>query len=139
MPPRRHWGGIEHHHRAVDRGQGAVGVLTEIPVGRARSALHCLQVMTAADRNAAAQRSSSRSEPAVRVDLARQLDGSAKQQQFLAERGLARVRMRDAARNLVDKVVLDRLPLFPRRELPAASPRAKTRGRYNERLPLFQR
>jgi hypothetical protein len=32
-PPWRHWGGVEHHHRAVDRGQGAVGVLAEIPLG----------------------------------------------------------------------------------------------------------
>jgi hypothetical protein len=27
-------GGVEHHHRAVDRGQGAVGVLAEILVSR---------------------------------------------------------------------------------------------------------
>jgi hypothetical protein len=26
-------GGLQHHHGAVDRGQGAVGVLAEIPVG----------------------------------------------------------------------------------------------------------
>src|SRR6266478_9528418 len=34
MPPWRHWGGVEHHHRAVDRGQGAAGVLAEILVAR---------------------------------------------------------------------------------------------------------
>jgi hypothetical protein len=34
MPSWRHWGGVEHHHRAVDRGQGTVGVLAEILVAR---------------------------------------------------------------------------------------------------------
>ena len=34
MPPWRHWGGVEHHDGAVDRGQGAVGVLAEILVAR---------------------------------------------------------------------------------------------------------
>jgi hypothetical protein len=33
-PPRRHWGGVEHHRSAVDRGQGAIGVLAEILVAR---------------------------------------------------------------------------------------------------------
>jgi hypothetical protein len=33
MPPWRLWGGVEHLHRVVDRGQGAEGVLAKIPVG----------------------------------------------------------------------------------------------------------
>jgi len=33
MPPSSFGGSVEHHHRAVDRSQGAVGVLAEIPLG----------------------------------------------------------------------------------------------------------
>jgi hypothetical protein len=34
MLPWRHWDGVEHHHRTVDRGQCAVGILAEILVAR---------------------------------------------------------------------------------------------------------
>src|SRR5438477_6471685 len=34
MLPWRHWGGVEHRHRAVEGGQGAAGVLAEVLVAR---------------------------------------------------------------------------------------------------------
>jgi hypothetical protein len=116
MPPRRHWGGVEHHHRTVDRGQGAVGVLAEILVARRVEQVEGEPLMLKAhhrrgDRDAALalDRHPIRPHPpplAARLDLARQLDRPAEQQQFLGQRGLAGVRMRNnrkgpPARNLV--------------------------------------
>src|SRR5260370_14098073 len=89
MPPWYLWGGVEHHHRAVDRGQGAVGVLAEIPWAEILVARRVEQVEgeppmfkahhRRGDRDAAlaVDRHPIRGRPpprAARLDLARQLD-----------------------------------------------------------------
>ena len=98
-------GGVEHHHGAVDRGQGAVGVLAEILVARRVEQVEGEPLMLEAhhrrgDRDAALalDRHPIRAHPpplAARRDLARQLDRPAKQQQFLGQGGLAGVRKRN--------------------------------------------
>jgi hypothetical protein len=98
-------GGVEHHDGAVDRDQGAVDVLAEIPMARRVEQVEGEPLVlkahhrrgdpdaaVALDRHPIGARPASLALP---LDLARQLDRSAKQQQFLGQGGLAGVRMRN--------------------------------------------
>ena len=98
-------GGVDHHHRAVDRGQRAVGVLGEVLVAR------CVQQVEDAaviferhhrrdDRDAALAFDRhpvglGGAAVALGLDVAGELDGAAEQQELFRQRGLARIRMRD--------------------------------------------
>ena len=99
-------GGVDHHHRGIDRGQRAIGVLGEILVARR---------VEQVEGDAVAARTSSPSEVtemprccsifiqsdrarrfcAARLDLAGEMDRAAEQQQLLGQRGLAGVGVRD--------------------------------------------
>src|SRR6266566_1250231 len=122
------FGSVEHHHRAVDRGQGAVGVLAEILVARRVQEVEGEPLVLEAhhrrgDRDAALalDRHPIRAHTpplTPRLDLARQLDRPAKQQQFLGQCGLAGVRMRNdrkgaPARNLVGKDTHQSVSIIP--------------------------
>ena len=98
-------GGVEHHHRRVDRGQRAVGVLAEVLVARRVEQVEGAAVILeghhrGGDRDAALLLDlhpvrARAPGVAARLDRARQLDGAAEQQQLLGQRGLARVRVGD--------------------------------------------
>jgi hypothetical protein len=83
---------------------------------RLKASPSCSKLITAEETETPRSRSTaiqSERAPPRAFTFARQLDRPAGQQQFLGQGGLAGVRMRDPARNLVGKVVLDRLRLFP--------------------------
>ena len=92
---------VQDHHRAVDGGQGAIGVLAEILVARRVEQVEGQAVMLEAhhrraDRDAALllDLHPVRARPAAvaaRLDLAGELDRAAEQQKLLGQRGLAGV------------------------------------------------
>ena len=98
-------GGVDHHHRRIDRGQGAVGVLAEILVARRVEKIeHRAAILEmhhrGGDRDAALllDLHPVRARTpciAARLDRARDMDGAAEQQQLLGERRLAGVGVRD--------------------------------------------
>ena len=98
-------GGVDHHHRRIDRGQGAVGVLAEILVARRVEKIeHRAAILEmhhrGGDRDAALllDLHPVRARApciAARLDRARDMDGAAEQQQLLGQRRLAGVGMGD--------------------------------------------
>ena len=98
-------GGVDHHHRGIDRGQRAVGVLGEVLVARRVEQVEDQVVVFEGhhrgdDRDAALALDRhpvglGRAAVALGLDVAGELDRAAEQQQLLGQRGLAGVRMRD--------------------------------------------
>ena len=96
---------VDHHHRGVDRGQHAIGVLGEVLVARRVEQVDRVAGVVelhhrARDRDAAllldlhpVGRRVARA--LARLDGAGHLDRAAEQQQLLGQRRLARVRVRD--------------------------------------------
>ena len=95
-------GGVDHHHRRIDRGQGAVGVLAEILVARRVQEIeHRAAILEmhhrGGDRDAALllDLHPVRARPpgiAARLDGARDMDGAAEQQQLLGRASSCRRR-----------------------------------------------
>ena len=97
------FGGVDHHHRRVDRGQHAVGVLGKILVARRVEQIDGVAGILelhdrAGDRDAAllldlhpVRRRVTRA--LARLDGAGHLDRSAEEQQFFGQRRLARIRV----------------------------------------------
>ena len=98
-------GGVDHHHRRVDRGERAIGVLGEVLVARRVEQVEHAAVVIEGHhrgdhRNAALALDrhpvgAGRAAVALGLDLAGEIDGAAEQQQLLGQRGLAGVRVRD--------------------------------------------
>ena len=98
-------GGIDHHDGGVDRGQRAVGVFGKVLVARRvqqveHQALEFEGHHRGDDGNAALALDlhpvgTGVAAFALGLDLAGEIDGAAEQQQFLGQRGLAGVGMRD--------------------------------------------
>ena len=97
------FGRIEHHHRRIDRRQGAVGVFREVLVARRIEQIegHSLALEghdRAGHRDAALLLDLHPVRPRpprrpARLDLAREMDRAALEQQLFGQRGLARVGM----------------------------------------------
>ena len=98
-------GGVDQHHRGVDRGQHAVGVLGEVLVARRVEQVDRVAGVLelhhrARDRDAALLLDlhpvgGRVARALARLDRAGELDRAAEQQQLLGQRRLARVRVRD--------------------------------------------
>ena len=98
-------GRVDHHDGGIDRGQGAVGVLGKVLVaGRIQQVEHQAfefkRHHRGDDRNAALALDlhpvrTRVATFALGLDLTGEVDGTAEQQQFLGQRGLAGVGMRD--------------------------------------------
>ena len=127
MPLWRHWGGVERHHRAVDRGQGAVGVLAEILVARRVEQVEREPLMLKAHhrrrhRDAALPLDrhpvGARPPPlAARLHFAGKLDRAAEQEELFGQRRLAGIGVRDdrkraPARDFVGQVLTNELDLL---------------------------
>ncbi len=99
------FGGVEHHHRRVDRGQGAVGVLGEVFVAGGVEQVEGAAAVVEGhhrdgDRDAALALDfhpvgAGAPAFAAGLDLAGELDGAAEEQQLFGEGGLAGVGVRD--------------------------------------------
>jgi hypothetical protein len=98
-------GGVDHHDRGIDRRQRAIGIFREVFVARRVEQVEGYPV-TFKGHDRAGHRDPAllldlhpvRARPPcrpARLDLTRQVDRPALQQQLLGQRGLARVRMRD--------------------------------------------
>ncbi len=98
-------GGVDHHHRRVDRGERAVGVLGKVLVaGRVEQIEHAAVVFEGHHRgdhrNAALALDrhpvgAGGAAVALGLDLAGEVDGAAEQQELLGQRRFAGVRVRD--------------------------------------------
>ena len=112
-------GGIDHHHRGIDRGQHAIGVLGKVLVpGRVEQVDGVIGVVElhhrAGDRDAALLLDLHPvgcrvARALARLDRARHLDRAAEEQQLLGQRRLARIRVRDdgeraAPRDIADEI-----------------------------------
>ena len=98
-------GGVDHHHRRIDGGQGAIGVLAEILVARRVEQVEDRAAILemhhrGGDRDAALLLDlhpvrARAPGLAARLHRTRDMDRAAEQQQLLGQRGLAGVGMRD--------------------------------------------
>ena len=98
-------GAVDHHERRVDRGQRAVGVLGEVLVTRGVEQVHDAVAVRELHHRGSDGDAALLLEPhpvggrmargLATLDGACHLDRTAEQQQFLGERGLARVGVRD--------------------------------------------
>ena len=99
------FGGVDHHHRRIDRGQRAIGVFGKVLVARrieqVEDAAVILEGHHRSDNGDAALAldrhpvGAGRAAVALGLDLAGKLDGAAEQQELLRQRGLAGVRVGD--------------------------------------------